>query len=74
MSDLAMNQGIVPAIPTPHGVGARWWASVVRFFTVTEVSAAAPSVDLDDRRTPKHYPSRSSYMEDAAMRRAMYRL
>lgn len=73
MSDLAMNQGLVPAVAVPRGVGTRWWHAMVRFFTAADVSAA-PSVDLDARRTPKHYPSRNGYLEDAAMRRAMYRL
>lgn len=71
MSDLAFNSGLVPAIPAPRGLGARWWAATVRFFTVTE---AITPVDTDDRRRPRHYPERNSFLESAAMRRAMERL
>lgn len=71
MSDLAFHNGLVPAIPAPRGLGARWWAATVRFFTVADTIT---SVDTDDRRRPRHYPERNSFLESAAMRREMDRL
>ena len=69
MADATFNP--FQALPAPRSIGARWWTSVVRFF------AAAPTrtVVEGDRKPPKPYVARrSSYLVDAAMKRAMERL
>jgi hypothetical protein len=48
-----------------------WWTAIARYLT----TAADASATDDERRTPRHYPPRKySYLEGAAMRRALERL
>lgn len=59
---------VVP--PTPHTAGRRWWMAISRLFATTKDAGASE----DDRRAPRYVPRRYTYLEDAAMARAMYRL
>jgi hypothetical protein len=68
MSDMTANSMMFPALPWPRWRGARWWKALVWFFT------ADAAVDTTDRRPPRSCARRESYLENAAMRREMYRL
>lgn len=54
--------------PAPRTAGRRWWR-IGRYVTATETSEPE-----GDRRIPRYVARRYSFIEDAAMARAMYRL
>lgn len=70
MSELTFNPMTFPALPAPRRLGSGWWASAVQFFTV----AGTTPVATDDRRAPRVYRQRCSYLDTASMGREMYRL
>lgn len=59
------------ALPAPRSVGARWWSAVVRFLAITPERTV---VDAENRPPKPYVARRYSYLEDAAMKRAMERL
>jgi hypothetical protein len=70
MSDLTVNPMMFPALPWPRW-GARWRAVLLWFLATDTADAASVTTD---RRAPRSYARRESYLENAAMRREMYRL
>jgi hypothetical protein len=57
-------------LPRQRAAETRWWTAVGRLFTSTTTAGTD-----DARRTPRTYPPRrGSYLEEASMRREMYRL
>jgi hypothetical protein len=62
----------VVVVPERSAILPRWWAAILQLFAAR---AATASADIGDHRTPRFYPPRRcEYMEEAAMRREMFRL
>jgi hypothetical protein len=70
MSELSMNPANFPAIPR---TGDRWWTAITRFFTASAVATVEDTAPPKARRHAD-VPRRQAFLEEAAMRREMYRL
>ena len=62
----------IVVMPERRATLPRWWAAIAQLLAAR---AATASADIGDWRTPRVYPPRRcEYMEQAAMRREMFRL